>query len=107
MNDLREVEVKVYEASSCYDIPTDAVRFMAFFQDKLDKIPEHLIGSARIEIDAEERSGSAYLAVKVSYRRPETEEEALHRQIISARRAKMDRLLKFSQLDELRRELGV
>lgn len=61
--------------------PEHGNSFIAWFQAKLNEIPEEHRGNARIELDSQSGyEGSHYASIEITYRRMETEEEAKSRE---------------------------
>ena len=98
--------VKVYE-EEYDDLPEKADEFIAFFQSKVDAIPEENRGTARIEIEAEENYGSASLSVEISYARPETDEEEAARERREQLRKDEIKTRDLRELARLKEKLGV
>jgi len=93
--------VLVYESDEyCSDFPpTNLQEFVLFFNEMLRNIPEQYKDSAEIEVSSEGYYGeSPYAAIKVSYERPETEEEKKERE-------KRERSQKLSQKERELAEL--
>jgi hypothetical protein len=99
--------IKVYEESGCYDIPEKASEFMAFWQSKLDKIPDEFIDSARIEVEANSYYDSVTLDVEITYVRPETDGEMETRECQEKQRADRDKKRKIEAYNKLKRELAL
>ncbi len=61
--------ITVYENSECHYtiLPEEAPEFMAFWQDKLNKIPDDRLNSAVIQVEVKN--------VEVTYVRPESDDE--------------------------------
>ena len=57
------------------DIPEKPDEFLAFWKDKIDRIPEEYRDSATIEVKGVDNYGDPGVKVTVSYVRPETDEE--------------------------------
>jgi len=75
---MEKVEITVDVFSECYcEIPTRAIEFMKFWQDKIDQIPSEHMETARVEIDSDYDQGS--IDVEISYRRIETDYECTER----------------------------
>ena len=62
------------------DIPEDIAGFMAFWNEKIDKIPNEFKNSVRIELESESSYGNPCLEVSIYYHRPETDEECQNRE---------------------------
>lgn len=60
--------------------PDDLVGFIAWFQGKLDEIPEQFRGAARVDLSTDYEEGDCYVDLSIYYDRPETEEEIDARQ---------------------------
>lgn len=60
--------------------PEDAVGALAWFQAKLDEVPQESRRTARIEIDHEEYFGTNKATIVITYMRPETDEEQSQRE---------------------------
>lgn len=75
--------VLVYESDEyCSDFPpTNLQEFVLFFAEILKNIPDEYKDSAEIEVSTKGYYGeSSYAVIKVSYERPETEEEKKERE---------------------------
>ena len=60
-------------------LPEQADKFIEFWQEKIDSVPEEFRATTQIEVEASEQWGSPCLNVTVSYTREETGEEATKR----------------------------
>ena len=83
----------------------NGAEFIAWFQEKLESIPQEFRGSAKIELDSVSGyEGSSYASIEIYYYRPETEEEAKVRESKSQYRAELLRQRELRQLEELKRK---
>lgn len=87
--------------------PEDAAKFVAWFAEKYQAIPVEHRASATVEIDTwDDGWGAGGPLVRISYERPETDDERRHREReegLAAERRERDDLRK---LHELARRLG-
>jgi len=88
------------------DIPEKADKFMEFWQEKINLIPEEHRGTAVIEIEAGESWGSPYLNTTVRYKRPETDEEKDAREGRIAAQSNAQRDREIEQLRKLKEKYG-
>lgn len=86
--------------------PEDAAGALAWFQAKLDDVPQEFRGTARIGIDATESYGSAYATIEISYTRPETDDEEAERERQAAARADRTRAEELQMLTALQAKYG-
>lgn len=103
MNKMKVIEVFDDE---CPDIPEKADKFMEFWQEKINLIPEEHRGTAEIELEADESYGSPYLNVTVRYKRPETDEETVAREgrVLAQNDARRNR--EIAQMKRLKEKYG-
>ena len=74
-------EVLVYADDDIYELPHYAEEFMAFWQDKLDRVPSEFTDSSHIELTARGGyDGEGVLSIRVCYTRPETYDETMDRE---------------------------
>lgn len=99
--------IKVYEERGCSDIPEKASEFMAFWQSKLDKIPDEFMDSARIKVEAETYYDCASLDVEISYTRPESDSEIESREYQEKQSADRDKERKLAAYNKLKQELDL
>lgn len=59
--------------------PDDLVGFIAWFQGKLDEVPEQYRGAARVDLSTDYEDGDCYVDLSIHYYRPETEDETAAR----------------------------
>jgi hypothetical protein len=100
-------KVCVYRGDSFYGIPESAIDFMAFWQAKLDLIPEEFAGSATIKIDCDIKYDCIETDIKVSYERPETEEETKARESAEDIKSNNENQFKLEQYNRLKKELDL
>jgi hypothetical protein len=100
-------KVCVYRGDSFYGIPESAIDFMAFWQAKLDLIPEEFAGSATIEIDCDIEYDCIGTDIKVSYERPETVEETKSRKASEDLHVNEVNQRKLRQYENLKKELNL
>ena len=100
----KEIKVNVYQTHAEWDLPTKAVDFMAFWDEKLTLIPDDHRANAQIEIEAITSYDQALLEVTVSYTRPETDEEEMCREKNAQARADNAEQRERSELDRLKRK---
>ena len=86
--------------------PSDAVGAMAWFQAKLDDIPDEFRSTAKIELDTTSRYDSSYATIEFSYVRFETDEEEAQREQQAAARPKNRRAEEWSMLAALQAKCG-
>jgi len=67
--------VTVYDEDIEYKAPESPKEFMAFFQNKIDLVPDESIDSAFIKLEAGSSYGCSELSLTVGYSRLETDEE--------------------------------
>ena len=70
--------VEVFKDENHYGLPRGAIEFIAFFQDKLELVPQEFKESITIDVEAAsgmyDESGPE-LSITISYERPETDIE--------------------------------
>ena len=97
--------IVVFKSTSFWDLPTKASEFMAFWQSKLDEIPNAYRDTAEIEVEAEPSyEDSAVLSVRVTYSRPETDDEVSSRERQENAAKERQREREMAQLRELRKK---
>ena len=97
--------IVVFESASFWDLPTKASEFMAFWQSKLDEIPNAYRDTAEIEVEAvPSYEGSAVLSVSVTYSRPETDDEVSSREREENAAEERKREQEMAKLRELRKK---
>ena len=79
MKEQKLVRIVVFENRFLEDIPTPPDEFMAFWQEKIDLIPQEFRCSGRAYIEPYPFGDSSSLFLEISFERPETEEEAIIR----------------------------
>jgi hypothetical protein len=99
--------IKIYKEEECYAIPEKATEFMAFWQSKLDKIPDEFMDSARVEVEAESYHNGASLDVEISYVRPETDSEMESREYQEKQIADRNKERKLAAYNKLKQELAL
>ena len=77
----KELKINVYETNAECDLPTKAIDFMAFWDEKLSLIPKEFRANAQIEVEATTSYDYALLEVVVSYTRVETDDEKTCREL--------------------------
>ena len=77
--------------------PGDATGFIAWFEAKLQDVPEEQRSAVRIDLDTKLRYDCSYATIEFSYVRPETDEEEAQREHQAAAHAERRRA------EELRR----
>lgn len=80
-NFLYSQTVEVYDSEIHEQPPTNAAQFIAFFQKKLDAIPDVFHNTAHINLDTYHSYGDDYCRISMYYSRPPTEEEVKAREI--------------------------
>jgi len=96
----RIIPVQIEEGDDDWP-PIGAIDAIAWFQNKINSIPNEFQKDATIEFDSVERYGSSYATIEISYTRPETEAEIIEakhaeemkKQIIQAEELKTLKLL--------------
>jgi hypothetical protein len=89
---------------------TEAKHFMAWFQKKLDDIPEGYRDSATIELESDfnnDRDVRQVVAITISYMRPETDEEAAEFERYEAIQLERQRVKELKTLAMLQQKYGV
>ena len=85
----------------------NAIAFLAWFEEKINSIPEEFRGSAEVEIDSVSLGeGSSYALIEIYYSRPETKEEAKARELKQHDKAELLKQRELRQLEELKRKYG-
>ncbi len=97
----------VFDASIGYDMPSNPKEFFAYWQEKLDLVPEEYRDSASFDFDLSTYYDSPYLNLKVTYQKKETLEEKRVRLDKEAKAKEYQRDLKIIQLNRLKQELGL
>lgn len=94
--------IVAWEEDVTYILPSAPAEFMAFWQDKLDKVPGEFKDTAEIEVSADSFYDSISIACVVSYTRPESlsEEEARKKDELAGAKRAVDREL--ARLRELK-----
>lgn len=86
--------------------PEDAAGALAWFQTKLDDVPQEFRGTVRIVIGATENYGSGYATIEISYARPETDDEKAERERQAAYRANNTQAQELRMLAALQAKYG-
>ena len=98
------VAVCVYSDDDKCNLPTNVRGFMAFWNEKLDLVPEEYKESATIDIDAKPFCDFANLSVEICYYRSETDEEEQQREQREREQAERRRQKELKELDRLRQK---
>ena len=84
-------------------IPNNAAEVLEWLSDKVNSIPEEFRDSALFEVDARSNyEDSAYASIRISYVRPETDEEEAKREDEERRHAERRRDGELRKLAELK-----
>lgn len=97
----KQIDVTVFDKEE-YDgewPPVDAKEFIAWFNGKIESIPEEHRATAKIEIESKSSYGDSYANIKISYPRPETDEE-------EERREEQERRIRGNQKDRELQQLA-
>ena len=95
--------IKVYE-ESWPTIPEKPSEFIAFWESKIDLIPEEHKESASIEIESSPYYDSSVLEVTISYTREETDEEQKIREFEEMRSKEEVRAREIALLNQLKQK---
>jgi len=80
----QEMKEKVKVSTICdkemWDIPSNPKDFMAYWQELFNEVPKQYKDSAKIEMEAIVRYGSATIECTIYYEREETDEEEMKRE---------------------------
>ena len=60
--------------------PLNAIEFLEWVTDNINRIPEEFRDEADVEIDVDEDYGTYFPKIMISYRRPETDDEERKRE---------------------------
>ena len=83
----------------------NAIKFLAWFEEKIKSIPEEFRDESRVELESvPSYENSAYLSIGIYYYRPETDEEERVRKSREQNRAELQRQRELRQLEELKRK---
>lgn len=87
--------------------PEDAAGAIAWLSEKIESIPEAFRSTARIEFDsAGGYEGAHYARIKVTYNRPETDEEYADRLVAEEARKQRERQFELDTLARLQAKYG-
>jgi len=85
----------------------NAIEFLAWFEEKINSIPEEFRREAKIELEAlSSYEESAYVSLEIYYYRPETGDEELVRKSKEQNRIELVKQRELKQLEELKRKYG-
>ena len=101
------IEVFNKQRYDCDWPPRGAVEFIAWFEEKINSIPEEFRRAAIVDLGAVESYDNSYYAtIEIYYCRPETKEEERIRADKEQEYAKSLREKELKQLKELKRKYG-
>ena len=85
----------------------NAIKFLAWFEEKINSIPKEFKDSAKVELEAvSSYGGCAYASIEIYYYRPETDEEEIARKAKEQNKAELQKQRELRQLEELKRKYG-
>jgi len=99
-------KVTVFETDDLEDIPEKPAEFIAFWTEKVNLIPDEFMSTAIITLEPETRWECGYLEMKITYTRPETNAESIHREDKANARVDSIRRKELDQLAELKKKYG-
>lgn len=83
--------------------PENAMKCLAWFSAKVEDIPQEFRSTAKIEIEGfGGYEGSAYANIKITYVRPETDEEVAERELKESNQKSQQELRERQQLAALK-----
>jgi len=104
----KNIKVIVWESESCvYDLPTNPQKFLKWWVDKFNSIPEEYKESASINCDVSTYYDSPMFSVEIYYYRIETDDEEAIRLEIEKVHQKTIKSKELLQLKKLRDKYGV
>ena len=86
--------------------PSDSAGFFAWFRAKLTDVPECCRSTVQIKISSKMEYDNDCATIEISYVRPETDKEELHRQQKDAAQADSRRAAELRTLAELKAKYG-
>jgi len=90
-------------SSSWPSIPESREEFMAFWEEKFDRVPEQYHDSITIEIDAESDYGEPVLEVNVTYKQPYTVAELAELASLDQAADRREAVIRSNELEQLKR----
>lgn len=102
---VMEITVMVFKDDDI-EVPESPEAFMEFWQEKIDLIPKEFLSTAKVDLDCQERWGSAYLELEISYRREETPQELAIRKGQESKRVSELEIRERTQLAKLQEKYG-
>ena len=86
----------------------NAVKFLAWLEEKINSIPKEFRNSAKVDFEAEPGyAENASATVEIHYYRPETDEEEIARKAKEQNRAELRKQQDLRQLEELKLKYGL
>lgn len=101
----KNIRITVFYEESAY-LPTTPVAFMDYWEEKFDRVPEEFRGSTEVNAEAHPYYDCAQLEVRVSYVRPETDEEVDKREALEEQKRKQQEEKDRMRLAELKAKFG-
>lgn len=94
------IEVEV-SRKGLYGYPVSLSEHIEMCQSHLEQVPEPFRDSAAVALNVEEDDGHLWIAMTISYKRPETPEETSRKEAAEKRRSEQARLRDIQTLREL------
>ena len=99
--------IQIFNQDVQYELPELASEFMAFWQEKIDVIPEEFLSTARIELEGGEEYGCGATNAVISYVRPETAQELQNKKDEKSQQEQARTKIEIEQLKRLQAKYGV
>ncbi len=103
----RDKQLTVFHDSAIiYNIPDTPDKFLQWWKDKFDLVPEEYRHTAKVDLDITDHYGSCILECSITYVRPETKEEETARLADEQRRDSATKAKELNLLQVLKTKYG-